>query len=88
MRQVSKDEFKRVYLELGGGAETGWTADYWDRCIEPRVDAATRFVVEEPPSPAHTRMMIVASATEQRLFFMTDESEESFFDGLDGRDGR
>ena len=84
MRDVTKDEFKRVYLERGGGGETGWTLAYWDRCIEPRVDATTRFVVEEPPTPAHTRMMIVTDAREHRLFFLTEESEESFFGGIDG----
>jgi hypothetical protein len=37
--------------------------------------------LEEPKTPEHTRMMIVTDGgrNEHRLFFMTEESEESFF---------
>lgn len=79
MREVTKDEFKRVYLARGG-ADSGWTLDYWDRCIEPHATPAMRFVLEEPPTPQHTRMMIVAGRHEHRLFFLTEDAEESFFE--------
>ena len=84
MREVTKAEFKRVYLERGGGAATGWTLTYWERCVEPQLHETTRFVLEDPPTPQHTRMMIVAGANEHRLFFLTEEAEESFFEGLEG----
>lgn len=39
-------------------------------------------MVQEPESPKHGRMWIVAddAAKEYRLFFMTEESTENFFD--------
>jgi hypothetical protein len=41
-----------------------------------------KYLAEEPKTPEHTRMMIVTDygRNEYRLFFMTEESEESFFD--------
>ena len=79
MREVSKAEFKRVYVERGG-ADSGWTLDYWDQCIEPHATPTMRFVLEEPPTSQHTRMMIVAGANEHRLFFLTEDAEERFFE--------
>jgi hypothetical protein len=41
-----------------------------------------KYLLEEPETPEHTRMMIVTDngRNEYRLFFMTEESEEYFFD--------
>ena len=40
-----------------------------------------KYLVEDPATPEHTRMMIVTDGDrkEYRLFFMTEEGEESFF---------
>jgi hypothetical protein len=40
-----------------------------------------KYLSEEPETPEHTRMMIVTDygRNEYRLFFLTEESEESFF---------
>jgi len=41
-----------------------------------------KYLVEEPETPEHTRMMIVTdnTAKEYRLFFFTEEAEDRFFE--------
>lgn len=57
----------------------GWGPSYWEKFHAPEDKAPTEYWIEEPPSPAHDRMMIVSGAADHRLFFFTEESEESFF---------
>jgi hypothetical protein len=80
-KQVSKGLFEDIYLRLGGGS-SGWTADYWREVIEPYTELGWRFMVEEPRSAAHNRMWVVTDhkAMEHRLFFTTEQSEESFLE--------
>ena len=78
MKEVPREEFKAVYFKFGR-AEEGWGPRYWDKLFEPPERSAIKYMVEEPESPAHCRMMIVSDAREHRLFFMTEESEDSFF---------
>ena len=82
MDQVTKEKFKETYFRLGGGDSSGWTADYWQKFFEDEVKPGWRFMVEEPRSPDHNRMMIVTDheSREYRLFFMTDQSMEDFFE--------
>jgi hypothetical protein len=82
MKAVTKEQFKEIYFRLGGGAATGWGEDYWDRFFENGQRAGMNYLVEEPPTPEHHRMMIVTdfAVNEYRLFFMTEESEESLFE--------
>ena len=79
-RQVAKGLFEDMYFRLGGGASTGWTADYWREAIEPLAGLGWRFMVEEPRSAAHSRMWVVTDhkVMEHRLFFVTEQSEEDF----------
>ncbi len=81
-RQVSKGLFEDMYFRLGGGESSGWTADYWREFFEDNAKPGWKFMVEEPRSPRHVRMFIVADyeAKEYRMFFMTEESEEDFFE--------
>lgn len=89
MKEVTKEQFKEVYFRLGGGA-SGWGLDYWNKFFE-HDESGRKYLVEEPKTPQHTEMMIVTDgdAHEYRLFFMTDESMEAFFDfpGKDQEDG-
>ena len=82
MREVTKEEFKAVYFRRGGGTATGWSADYWNSFFGEDRYVGMKYCVQEPDSPAHTRMMIVTDfgAKEYRLFFLTEEAEERFFD--------
>lgn len=89
-REVAKEEFKTIYFRLGGGPGSGWTAEYWREFFEEKVKPGWRFMVEEPRSPKYACMSIVADnrAEEYRLFFLTDESTERFFDHPDESDTR
>jgi hypothetical protein len=90
MKEVTKAQFKEIYLELGGGAATGWSLGYWDEFFEDEKRPGMKYLLEVPETPQHTRMMIVTDydRNEYRLFFLTEESEESLFDFPDdSRDG-
>jgi len=82
MKKVSKEYFKEIYFKLGGGSATGWGPEYWNEFFEIEKRPGMKYLVEEPETPQHTRMMIVTDFgnNEYRLFFLTEESEESFFD--------
>jgi hypothetical protein len=82
MKKVTKEEFKRLYFTLGGGAATGWDLNYWNKFFADPERTDMKYLVEEPETPEHTRMMIVTdnSAKEYRLFFLTEEAEERFFE--------
>lgn len=82
MKEVTKEQFKEIYFKLGGGAETGWGPEYWNKFFEVDKVPGMRYLAEDPETPAHTRMMIVEDFAmhEYRLFFLTEESEESFFE--------
>jgi len=79
MREVTKEQFKEIYFKLGGGL--GWDAEYWNKFFEDEERPGWKYLLEEPETPEHTRMMIVTDfgSKEYRLFFLTEESEESFF---------
>lgn len=81
MREVSKDEFREAYFRYGRGVD-GWTQDYWIRFYELAPDRGMKYRLEEPASPEQTRMMIVTdhAAGEHRLFLVSEEAEERFFD--------
>ncbi len=81
-KEFTKEEFKEIYFRLGGGASSGWTADYWRAAIEPYTGLGWRFMVELPRSAEHKRMWVVTDhkALEHRLSFTTEQSEEDFFE--------
>jgi hypothetical protein len=80
MKEVTKEEFKTLYFKLGGGAATGWDLDYWNKFFPDHGGTDLRYLAEEPETPEHTRMFIVSGAKEYRLFFLTEEAEEHFFE--------
>lgn len=77
---VSKAGFREAYF-LHARPNDGWTLEYWDQFLEPEREPPMRYRVYPPDSAAHVRMMIVSdfAAREHRLFFMTEESEQSVF---------
>jgi hypothetical protein len=81
-KEVTKEKFKEVYFRLGGGESSGWTADYWRKHFEGKAEPGWRFMVEEPRSAEHDRMWVVtdSQAKEYRLFFMTEQATEDFFE--------
>jgi hypothetical protein len=82
VKEVTKEQFKEIYFRLGGGAATGWGVECWNRSYEVEKIPGMKYLAESPETPEHTRMMIVTDygGHEYRLFFMTEESEESFFE--------
>jgi hypothetical protein len=82
MKEVTKERFKEIYFKLGGGVATGWSLEYWNKFFENEKRPGMKYLLEEPETPQHTRMMIVTDygSNEYRLFFFTEEIEESFFD--------
>jgi hypothetical protein len=82
MKEVTKEQFKEIYFKLGGGAATGWGLEYWNEFFEDKKIPGMKYLLEEPETPEHARMMIVKDydMNEYRLFFLTEESEESLFD--------
>ena len=81
MREVTKQQFKEMYFRYGKGI-TGWTHEYWDKYYENEKDPPMRYMLRMPESPEHSRMMIVDdfAAKEYRMFFLTEDEEENFFD--------
>jgi hypothetical protein len=63
-------------------ASGGAAAGPWSIGTNSSRTKKDRELVEEPQIPEHTRMMIVTDydRNEYRLFFLTEESEESFFE--------
>ena len=80
METVSKARFKEVYFQYARPND-GWTKEYWEANLEPERVPPMRWSVELPPTPAHERMFIVSDfeVREHRLFFMTEEAEETHF---------
>ncbi len=77
MKEVTKDEFKRIYFELGG-CRDGWDEAHWHRNFEEIPRPGMKYLVEEPESKDATKMWIVSdyAVNEYRLFFRTqDESD-------------
>ncbi|MCF7844162.1 hypothetical protein K9M47_04735 [Candidatus Gracilibacteria bacterium] len=76
-KEIIKEEFKKMYFKYAL-PDSGWTQDYWDDFYEGGKNI--KYIFTEPNSPDATSMFIVSGDDELRMFFMTEESEESFFD--------
>lgn len=81
MEEVTKEKFKEIYFKYGK-SEGGWDQNYWDQFFESPERKSMRYKVELPTSSIECRMMIVTdySINEYRLFFLSIEREENFFD--------
>jgi hypothetical protein len=76
-REITKAEFKQLYFtHAEPQQETGWTADYWNQFFANENDK--RYFLTEPGSPDQTRMFISSDRDSHRIFFLSEEEEESF----------
>lgn len=75
-KEVTKEEFKHLYFQYGKSG-LGWTQEYWDQFFEKQT--VQRYFFEAPAEPAATRMMIESGQGRQRMYFLTEEAEESFY---------
>lgn len=64
--------------------------DHWNEFFEVKKRPGMKYLLEEPETTEHTRMMIVTDygRNEYRLFFLTEESEESLFDFPTSTEGK
>lgn len=83
MKKVTKEEFKNIYFEYGL-AEDGWGKECWDEFYENPKRQNMEYMVKLPANNLESRMMIVAdySTNEYRLFFVSVDQEEHFFNNL------
>lgn len=73
--EISKAEFKSMYFKYAV-PNSGWTVDYWNQSFEYEVLA--KYYFEKPDSPLANRMMISSGSGSHRMFFLTEDAEESF----------
>ena len=80
MREITKQEFKELYLRHGTISD-GWGQDYWNKFFEPDRNPKMKYFVNEPETSAHTRMMIVNDygCLQHRMFFASPAEEERLF---------
>lgn len=80
MEEVSKAQFKEIFLKYGKVSE-GYGPDYWDEFYAAPEREDMKYLIDLPSDPAASRMMVVTdySSGEYRLFFMTEDQEDSFF---------
>ena len=75
--EVTKAKFKALYFKYAT-PNSGWTVDYWNQFYEAEI--GKRYFFTAPNSPESVRMFIVSGDNKHRLIFLTEDSEESFFD--------
>ena len=80
MKEVTKEEFKAIFIKYGKSQLPPKGEGYWNQVYEPRLKDNMRYIVRLPESPEEDQMMIVEDGNEIRLFFMTDDRVEAFFD--------
>jgi len=80
MKEVTKEEFKAIFLKYGKSEGLG--EDSWNKSYESPRRENMRYLVELPKNSKENKMMIVSdySENEFRLFFMTEDRLEGFFD--------
>ena len=76
MKEVTKEEFKAIYLKYFK-PDKGWGKGQWKKYYRKR---NMRYFVRLPENSKEDRMWIVDGGNEVRLFFMTVDREEAFFD--------
>lgn len=75
--EISKAEFKAIYLQRATHY-SGWTLEYWDTFFE--IEVGQRYFVYPSENPNATQMFIRSESNKHCIFFLSEESEESFFD--------
>ena len=75
--EVTKEQFKDLYFKYAT-PYSGWTEDYWNHFFER--ETGKRYYFRKPEMPEATRMFVSSDKDKHRIFFLTEEAEESFFD--------
>ena len=78
-REITKQEFKTLYIKYGQSQkDSGWTEDYWNEFYGNEI--GKRYFFTEPIKPDQTRMFINSGSNTERIFLLSEEAEESFFE--------
>lgn len=75
-KEITKEEFKKIYFE-NAQPNSGWTQDYWYHFYENEENI--RYFLAPKSSKNENRMFISSNKDSHRIYFLTEESEESFF---------
>lgn len=76
-KKVTKEEFKLLYFKYATPF-SGWTESYWDKFFEKEENK--KYFFTEPNSPKENRMYIGTDGENRRLYFLTEEGDESLYD--------
>lgn len=76
-QEITKAEFKVFYFRYAT-PNSGWTEEYWNHFHKH--EEGKRYFFTNPATPESTRMFIVSDDDKHRMVFLSEESEESFFD--------
>jgi hypothetical protein len=76
-KEITKAEFKRLYFKYAT-KYGGWTKEYWDRHFEK--EESKKYFFTAPNSPDQTRMFINSDSKGHRIFLLSEEAEEAFFE--------
>ncbi len=76
-KEVTKEEFKSLYFKYST-PYSGWTESYWNSFFEK--EEGKKYFFTEPASPKENRMYITTSGEVRRLYFLTEEGNESLSD--------
>jgi hypothetical protein len=75
--EITKQTFKDFYFKYAT-PNSGWTEEYWNHFYGP--ETGKRYFFTKPETRESTRMFIVSGDDNHRMIFLTEDSEESFFD--------
>ena len=77
--QITKQEFKKIYFDYGRmHPGTGWTADYWEHFYEH--GERIKYEVTEPEFPNADVMWVSDGSDTKRIFFLSEDETENFYD--------
>ena len=77
-REITKQEFRELYVSYGQSQSySSWTQDYWNHFYEH--ETGKRYFFTEPTAADQTRMFINSGGGTHRIFLLSEEAEESFF---------
>ena len=75
-KEVTKEEFKKIYFKYGR-PEVGFDESYWNERFEN--ERGMKYEFTPPQSKEENVMNIVCGEDTRRIFFLTEEANESFY---------
>jgi hypothetical protein len=73
-QQVTKEEFRRLYVQYGQSRNRGWTQEYWDHFFEN--ETSMKYVFTKPNSSTDDVMCIGGEKNTHRIYFLSEDALE------------